>query len=106
MCSARRASRPGRAPAQTGKALRRRVVFACAFYSCHGGAAPELVVLSGTLPARTRVGPGLITVSWMPCECGPAVAAREHGPGYVVVYCEAVKGCRSAWYSPRHEPPA
>ena len=30
-------------------------------------------------------------------------AAREHGPGHVVVYCEAVKGCRSAWYQPRHE---
>ena len=49
-------------------------------------------------------GPGLITVSWMPCECGPAAAAREHGPGHVVVYCEAVKGCRSAWYQPRHAP--
>ena len=51
-------------------------------------------------------GPGLITVSWMPCECGPAAAAREHGPGHVVVYCEAAKGCRSAWYQPRHEPGA
>jgi hypothetical protein len=49
-------------------------------------------------------GPGLITVSWMPCECGPAAAAREHGPGHVVVYCEAVKGCRSAWYQPPHDP--
>jgi hypothetical protein len=48
-------------------------------------------------------GPGLITVSWMPCECGPATAARGNGPGHVVVYCEAVKGCRSAWYQPRHE---
>jgi hypothetical protein len=49
-------------------------------------------------------GPGLITVSWVPCECGPAAAAREHGPGHVVVYSEAVKGCRSARYQPRHEP--
>ena len=49
-------------------------------------------------------GPGLITVNWMPCECGPAAAARQHGPGHVVVYCEAVMGCRSAWYQPRHEP--
>jgi len=22
----------------------------------------------------------------------------------MVVYCEAVKSCRSAWYRPRHEP--
>ena len=32
-------------------------------------------------------GPGLITVSWMPCDCPPAAAAREHGPGHMVVYC-------------------
>jgi hypothetical protein len=49
-------------------------------------------------------GPGLITVSWMPCDCGPAQAAREHGPGHVVVYCEASPSCRSAWYQPRHQP--
>jgi hypothetical protein len=29
-------------------------------------------------------GPGLITVSWMPCDCPPALAAREHGPGHMV----------------------
>jgi len=34
----------------------------------------------------------------------PALAAREHGRGHMVVYCEAVKSCRSAWYRPRHEP--
>src|SRR6266550_6303503 len=45
--------------------------------------------------------PGLITVSWMPCDCPPAAAAREHGPGHMVVYCEAAPGCRSAWYQPR-----
>src|SRR6185437_777443 len=49
-------------------------------------------------------GPGLITLSWMPCDCSPALAAREHGPGHLVVYCEAAPGCRSAWYQPRHEP--
>jgi hypothetical protein len=24
----------------------------------------------------------------MPFDCPPAAAAREHGPGHVVVYCE------------------
>jgi hypothetical protein len=41
-------------------------------------------------------GPGRITVSWMMCDCGPALAARTLGPaGHLVEYCEA-KGCRSA----------
>jgi len=38
----------------------------------------------------------------MPCDCAPAQAEREHGPGHLVVYCQA-PGCRSAWYQPRHE---
>jgi hypothetical protein len=38
--------------------------------------------------------PGQIVVSWMPCECRPAAAAREHGPGHLVIYCQA-PGCRS-----------
>jgi hypothetical protein len=48
-------------------------------------------------------GPGRIIASWMPCECAPAQAEREHGPGHLVVYCQA-PGCRSVWYRPRHEP--
>jgi hypothetical protein len=47
-------------------------------------------------------GPGRIVVSWMPCDCPPAAAEREHGPGQLVVHCQ-VPGCRSAWYQPRHE---
>jgi hypothetical protein len=47
-------------------------------------------------------GPGRIILSWMPCDCPPAAAAREHGPGHLVVHCQA-PGCRSAWYQPRHE---
>ena len=49
-------------------------------------------------------GPGRIIVGWMPCDCPPARAEREHGPGHMVVYCDAAPGCRSAWYRPRHEP--
>jgi hypothetical protein len=49
-------------------------------------------------------GPGRIIVGWMPCDCPPARAEREHGPGHIVVYCDAAPGCRSAWYRPRHEP--
>ena len=40
-------------------------------------------------------GPGRIILSWMPCDCPPARAAREHGPGHMVVYCDAAPGCRS-----------
>jgi hypothetical protein len=46
--------------------------------------------------------PERIIVAWEPCECPPAVAAREHGPGHLVVHRQA-PGCRSAWYKPRHE---
>ena len=35
----------------------------------------------------------------MPCDCPPAAAEREHGPGHLVVHCQA-PGCRSAWYRP------
>src|SRR5215472_13589877 len=35
-------------------------------------------------------GPGLITVSWSLCDCGPAVAASGGGaPGHLAVYCAA-----------------
>jgi hypothetical protein len=47
-------------------------------------------------PERCQNGhewaPGRIIVSWQPCECGPAVAEREHGPGHLVVHCQA-PGC-------------
>ena len=49
-------------------------------------------------------GPGKIIVSWMLCDCPPALAAQTAGPaGHLAVYC-AVKGCRSVFYKPRHEP--
>jgi hypothetical protein len=48
-------------------------------------------------------GPGRVILSWMPCDCGPAQAAQERGPGHLVVYCRA-QGCQSAWYSPPHMP--
>ena len=46
----------------------------------------------------TTMGPNHLTT------LTPAAAAREHGPGHMVVRCEAVQGCRSAWYKPRHDP--
>jgi hypothetical protein len=49
-------------------------------------------------------GPGRIILSWMPCDCPPAMADREKGPGHMVVQCHAAPGCQSAWYKPRHEP--
>jgi hypothetical protein len=53
-------------------------------------------------------GPGLITVSWVLCDCPPAPAARERaggGPaGHMAVFCNAAPKCRSVWYRPRHEP--
>jgi hypothetical protein len=57
------------------------VVFASVFYSTHGGAAAVLVLLAAGVRERARVGAGRIILSWMPCDCPPARAAREHGPG-------------------------
>jgi hypothetical protein len=49
-------------------------------------------------------GPGLIIVSWVLCDCPAAQAASGGGAaGHLAVYCR-VKGCRSVWYRPRHEP--
>jgi hypothetical protein len=42
-------------------------------------------------------GPGLITVSWSLCNCGPAVEFSGGGaPGHLAVYCAAAPGCRAA----------
>jgi hypothetical protein len=53
-------------------------------------------------------GPGLITVSWVLCDCPPAqaVQGRAGGPaGHMAVFCNAaMPGCRSVWYRPRCEP--
>jgi len=50
-------------------------------------------------------GPGKIIVSWMLCGCPPAQASAGPGPaGHLAVHCNAVPGCRSVWYRPRHEP--
>ena len=74
------------------------------FQSCHG--VRRLDWWTRYYPERCakghKWGPGRITVSWVPCDCPPAAAAREHGPGHLTVYCET-RGCRSTWYKPRHE---
>jgi hypothetical protein len=76
---------------------------------------PSVCALSG-IDAVTRSGagmgtsgaPGLITVSWVLCDCPPAQAVRERvggGPaGHMAVFCNAAPGCRPVWYRPRHEP--
>jgi hypothetical protein len=51
-------------------------------------------------------GPGLITVSWVLCDCPTARATSGGGAaGHMAVFCN-VKGCQSVWYRPRHEPQA
>jgi hypothetical protein len=49
-------------------------------------------------------GPGLITVSWLPCDCPPAAARGGYfGAAHLAVYCDAEPGCGSVWYRPRCE---
>jgi len=45
--------------------------------------------------------PGLISVSWMPCDCAPALAKRERGAGHLRVSCRTPH-CGSVWYRPAH----
>src|SRR5438552_19201132 len=60
---------------------------------------------SGPAPVRPLApGTGLITVSWVLCDCPPALATQERagGPaGPMAVFCNASPGCRSVWYRPR-----
>jgi hypothetical protein len=44
--------------------------------------------------------PGTVTVSWEPCDCPAAQAARG---GHIEVACDA-PGCQELWQKPRHEP--
>ena len=57
------------------------------------------------VPAQCQAGhgwgPGLVIVSWHPCDCPAALA--EPGNGHQVVRC-GTAGCTSAWYEPRHGP--
>jgi len=60
------------------------------------------VVLPGAVRERARVGPGLITVSWVLCDCPAAQAVSGGGAaGHMAVFCNAAPGCRSVWYRPR-----
>ena len=46
-------------------------------------------------------GPGLITVSWVLCDCPAAQAASGGGAArHMAVFCNAAPGCRSVWYRP------
>jgi hypothetical protein len=51
-------------------------------------------------------GGGLITASWVLCDCPPARAVQERAgdpAGHMAVYCNAAPRCRSVWYRPRCE---
>jgi hypothetical protein len=47
-------------------------------------------------------GPGRVIVSWMPCQCAPARAARARGSGHRTIACRE-PGCTSVYYEPRHD---
>jgi hypothetical protein len=79
-----------------------------------GLAASELVVLPGAVRERARVGPSLITVSWMPCACPPTQAAREHGRGTwwciarrrgAAGRCDTGRGTSPGWRIRSRDPP-
>jgi hypothetical protein len=48
-------------------------------------------------------GPCPVSVSRVPCDCGPVLAGSERHLDHQRVACQA-PGCRSVWYQPRHEP--
>ena len=105
---------PGRARGQAAARPGRLVV-------CQSG--PELVRMcvlivpwgcgvrtGGVYPERCanghERGPGLITVSWMPCACPPGLPRSGAVARQGSWRCSATRhrGCRSVWYRPRHEP--
>jgi hypothetical protein len=60
------------------------------------------------LPEQCRLhhpwGPGLVDLSWEPCDCPPALAARG---GHITVRCRAEFGhgrCPEEWMAPLHKP--
>jgi hypothetical protein len=59
-----------------------------------------MVAVPDPMPSRARVGAGLVTVGWMPCECPEAQAGNL---GHLWVSC-AAPGCPSIWYRPAHSP--
>jgi hypothetical protein len=44
--------------------------------------------------------PGTVRVTWEPCDCPAAGAARG---GHIKVAC-GMPGCQEIWWKPRHEP--
>jgi hypothetical protein len=66
--------------------------------------AQERQAMSANIPVACRLHhpwrPGTVTVSWEPCECAAAQAARG---GHIRVACRA-PGCSEVWWSPRHQP--
>jgi len=55
-------------------------------------------------PAECRLHhpwlPGTVTITWEPCDCPPARAARD---GHLMVSCNAPR-CQETWCSPLHRP--
>jgi hypothetical protein len=73
--------------------IRAGISYPCSNYA-YGGAASRLVGYPERHANSHDWAPGRIIVSWMLCECQPAAAAREHGPGHLAIYGQA-PGCRS-----------
>jgi len=68
------------------------------------GMAQGQPMIWSCIPLQCRLGhpwrPGTVTISWDPCECGPAQAARG---GHVRVTCGAPR-CSEVWCAPLHKP--
>jgi hypothetical protein len=47
-------------------------------------------------------GTGPVIVSWQPCQCDPARAARPRSPAHRVIACRT-PGCDWAVHDPRHD---
>ncbi|MHB1430698.1 MAG: hypothetical protein ACYCVZ_01065 [Streptosporangiaceae bacterium] len=71
--------------------------------STGGTARPGWWQYPSQCPAGHPWGPGLVIVSWSPCDCRGALS--HPGRGHQCVRC-ATAGCTATWYRPRHGHPA
>jgi hypothetical protein len=49
--------------------------------------------------------PGLVIVSWSPCDCAAVTTVTNGEPpqfGHLIVSCQA-PGCMKRWFKPRHD---
>lgn len=86
---------------QMGTAGRSRLSYVCSNEAMRGSDLPPWWPYPAQCPAAHRWGPGLVIVSWTPCECPGALT--HPGKGHQTVHC-GTPGCTAAWYQPRHRP--